>query len=57
MNPGQSHSKVHVLNQYLILQLEQELNISLFLSFCLFFFFLCLFRAMPAAYGSSQARG
>ena len=29
---------------------------SLLLSF-LFFFFFCLFRAAPAAYGGSQARG
>ena len=27
------------------------------ISFFLFFFFFCLFRAIPTAYGSSQARG
>ena len=33
------------------------LNLSAETVFFLFFFFFCLFRAIPAAHGDSQARG
>ena len=50
----------NILLHYVILVelnlLFELLSISLFLSFCLFIIFL-LFRAVPAAYGNSWARG
>ena len=43
---------------YKILKLKiKYLFRYLFFCFCLSFFFLCLFRAAPAAYGGSQAKG